>query len=206
MTSKRTVALLTVLAAVALVIVSFRPAVTGVSSDPLLGGSHLTATGGDAIPGLVTLAAALVAAALAAMTSGRIARRVSLIAYAVVAGLLLTLTVRVLADPAGVLGPLAAGRVGRSGTVDVSATATGWVWLALAAGLLAAVALVLGWLGATSWGGLGARYDREPSPASGERGERVDRAWDELSAGRDPTSGADLPQWDPNRPIDPKGQ
>jgi len=44
-------------------------------------------------------------------------------------------------------------------------------------------------LGVRAWAGPSARYEVSDagSPVAGPRGERVASAWDELSAGRDPT-------------------
>jgi hypothetical protein len=125
-----------------------------------------------------------------------VARVVALLAWAgsVAAGVVLV--VRVLADPAGVLGPVAAARVGRTGSVESVAGATAWPWVALGGLLVTVLALATAVVGSRRWGGLSARYDAPGGDehVAGPRGERVTSAWDELSAGRDPTDvGEDRP-------------
>ena len=65
------------------------------------------------------------------VAAGRIARTVAVVAYAVCVGLAVVLAVRVLLDPEAVLGPVAASRVGRTGSVETVAEATIWPWVAL---------------------------------------------------------------------------
>lgn len=192
MSSKRTVVLLTLAAGLALLVASFRPWVTGSSSDPVLAGTPLTALGSDAAPGLLSLATAVLAAGVAAVTTGPLARRIALVGYAAVLALVGGLALRALASPAGVLGPLAAAEAGRTGTLTVTAQATVWVGVALLGVLLGVGALAGAVRGQRSWGGLGARYESD-SDVPGDRGERVSSAWDELSAGRDPTDEAGDP-------------
>jgi uncharacterized membrane protein (TIGR02234 family) len=186
---KGPVVLLAVLAAGGLLVAGFRPWVSGVVDDPVLGATRIEATGAQVAPGLSALALALAAAAVAVVATGRVARVVALVAWA---GALVTaavLTGRVLADPSAALGPAAAARVGRTGSVESVADATAWPWVALAAVVVSATALVAAVIGSRRWGGLSSRYE-SPSGAdvaAGPRGERVSSAWDELSAGRDPT-------------------
>ena len=99
------------------------------------------------------------------------------------------LTVRVLRDPEAVLGPVAASRVGRTGSIENVADPTVWPWVALAACAVALLGLVGAVRGLRVWGGPSSRYEVADAggPVAGPRGERVASAWDELSAGRDPT-------------------
>ncbi|WP_377642861.1 Trp biosynthesis-associated membrane protein [Oryzobacter terrae] len=184
------VALLGLVGAFALLAVTFRPWVTGAVDDAVLGATRISATGVEVAPGLTAVALALAAAAVATVASGRVTRVVALGGWAlllVVAGLL---AVRVLLDPDGVLGPVAAARVGRTGSVETLADPTVWPVAALVALVLSLVGLAGAILGMRRWAGPSSRYEvpgTEGADVAGPRGERVGSAWDELSAGRDPT-------------------
>ncbi|MFL6150760.1 MAG: Trp biosynthesis-associated membrane protein, partial [Ornithinibacter sp.] len=119
------------------------------------------------------------------------------VAYAVCVAVAVGLAVRVLLDPAGVLGPVAASRVGRTGSVETVADATIWPWVALVACAIALAGLAGALVGMRRWGGPTQRYevpDGSTGVAAGPRGERVASDWDELSSGRDPTDvGPDAP-------------
>lgn len=189
LSSKGVVVLLALLGATGLLVSAFRPWVTGAVDDPL-GATRISATGSEVAPGLTAVALAVAAAAIAIVAAGRIGRVVATAAYAVCLAIAAALAVRVLADPDGVLGPVGASRVGRTGTVDTVADATVWPWVALVACLVALLGLVGSIAGLRSWGGPSGRYDVAGATASdvaGPRGERVRSDWDELSAGRDPT-------------------
>jgi len=140
-------------------------------------------------PGLSAVALSIAAAAIAAVAAGRIARVVALVAYAASVVIAVILTVRVLRDPEAVLGPVAASRVGRTGSIENVADPTVWPWVALAACAVALLGLVGAVRGLRVWGGPSSRYEVADAggPVAGPRGERVASAWDELSAGRDPT-------------------
>ena len=187
---KGVVALLALLGALGILVSGFRPWVTGSVDDAVLGGTPLSATGAEVAPGLGAGALAIGAAAIAVVAAGRVARVVAVVAYAACLGIAVALTVRVLADPSAVLGPVAASRVGRTGSVDAVAGATAWPWVALAAAAVALLGLVGAVAGLRTWGGPSRRYERPvegADEAAGPRGERVASDWDELSAGRDPT-------------------
>ena len=134
---------------------------------------------------------------VAVVAAGRVARTVALVLWAGCLVGAAALTVRVLADPSGVLGPVAASRVGRTGTVEATASASAWPWVALLGVLLAALALGAALVGRRRWGAPSRRYDAPGATeghVAGSRGERVTSAWDDLSAGRDPTDvGEDRP-------------
>ena len=187
---KGVVALLALLGALGILVCGFRPWVTGSVDDAVLGATQISATGTDVAPGLSAVALALGAAAIAVVAAGRIARLVAVVAYAACLAGAVALTVRVLADPSGVLGPVAASRVGRTGSVEAVASATAWPWMALGAAAVALLGLVGAVVGVRSWGGPSGRYEAPvggAEPVAGPRGERVASDWDELSAGRDPT-------------------
>ncbi len=194
LTGRGPVVLLALLGAAVVLVAGFRPWVSGTVADAVLGGSTVTATGADVAPGLSAIALAVAAAAVAAVAAGRVARLVALVLWAACLAGATVLTVRVLADPSGVLGPVAAARVGRTGSVEASAAATVWPWLALVGVLVAGLGLAGALLGRARWAGPSRRYE-VPGTAeghvAGSRGERVGTAWDDLSAGRDPTEVGD---------------
>jgi uncharacterized membrane protein (TIGR02234 family) len=197
LSSKGVVVLLALLGATGLLVSAFRPWVTGAVDDAVLGATRISATGAEVAPGLTAVALAVAAAAIAVVAAGRVARVVAVVAYAVCVAIAAALAVRVIADPAGVLGPVAASRVGRTGSVETVAHVTAWPWVALLACAVALLGLVGAVVGLRRWGGPSARYDAPGGTASdvaGPRGERVRSDWDELSAGRDPTDvGPDGP-------------
>ena len=196
LSSKGGVVLLALLGAGLLLVSGFRPWVTGSVQD-VLGATRLSATGAEVAPGLSAVALAIAAAAIAMVAAGRIARAVAVVAYAVCVAIAVALAVRVLLDPEGVLGPVAASRVGRTGSVATVADATIWPWVALLACAIALVGLAGAVVGMRRWGGPTRRYevpDGGTAVAAGPRGERVASDWDELSSGRDPTDvGPDAP-------------
>lgn len=187
---KGSVASLAILGAAGLLISGFRPWVSGAVDDAVLGASTISATGAEVAPGLSAVALAIAAAAIAVIAAGRIARVVAIIVYAACLLLAGALTARVLLDPSGALGPVAASRVGRTGSVETVAHATLWPWVAVIAIVVAALGLVGAVLGRRRWGAPTSRYEVARTDAghvAGARGERVGSDWDELSAGRDPT-------------------
>jgi len=196
LSSKGVVVLLALLGAGLLLVSALRPWVTG-AVDDVLGATRISATGSEVAPGLTAVALAIGAAAIAMVAAGRIARTVAAVAYAVCVAVAVVLAVRVLLDPAAVLGPVAASRVGRTGSVQTVATTTPWPWVALLACGIALLGLVGALVGMRRWGGPSRRYevpDGSAGVAAGPRGERVASDWDELSAGRDPTDvGPDAP-------------
>lgn len=195
--TKGAVVLLSLLAAGLLLVSAFRPWVTGAVDDAVLGATRISATGAEVAPGLTAVALAIAAAAVAVVAAGRITRVVAVVAYAVCVGVAVLLAVRVLLDPEGVLGPVAASRVGRTGSVETVAEATVWPWVALLACLVALLGLLGAVVGLRRWGGPSKRYEVPEgavADVAGPRGERVSSDWDELSAGRDPTDvGPDAP-------------
>ena len=196
LSSKGVVVLLALVGAGLLLVSAFRPWVTG-AVDDVLGATRLSATGAEVAPGLTAVALAIGAAAIAIVAAGRIARVIAVVAYALCVLVAAALAVRVLLDPEGVLGPVAASRVGRTGSVDTVAEATIWPWVALLACLVALLGLAGAVVGIRRWGGPSQRYevpDGAAADVAGPRGERVASDWDELSAGRDPTDvGPDGP-------------
>lgn len=194
LTSKAMVILLAVVGALIVLVSGSRTWVHGSVQDPL-GASQIAGTGTEVASGLAALALVGAAAALASATSGRVVRRLALVVLALTGLALGVLAGRVLQDPSGVMGSVAARAMGRTGSVQTHVSTTLWPWLCLLAALLLVVAAVGGWLGAASWRGLGARYEAQGT-ATGARGQRVASDWDRLDAGDDPTApgGRDLTQ------------
>ncbi len=198
MTTRRYAALGVLVSAVALLLATSRPWVTGRAADPVLAGASLVATGSQAAPAAVALAAVCLAALVVTLTAGRrtrVAAAVVLVASALGAAYAVA---RVLLDPADALSARAAEQAGRSGAVSVAAEVTGWMWM----GLVCAVLLV----GTCLWlavvvrgaGGLSRRFDRPVSaPAEGRAPTRS--SWDALSDGEDPTDTPPASGWHNDR-------
>ena len=167
---------------------------TGTADDAVLGSSAVSATGGQAAPGALALVLAAAAAVVAALITRPVIRRIVLGIGALAAAGATAIILRVLADPEGVLGPIAAKAVGRSGALAVRAQTTGWVEAALAATVTLTVLLLLSLWSAHRWGATSRTYDADADTVAGARGERVRSDWDALSAGHDPTDVPDAPR------------
>ncbi len=139
----------------------------------MLGATRISATGAEVAPGLSAVALAIGAAAIAIVAAGRIARVVAVVAYALCVAVAAALAVRVLLDPEGVLGPVAASRVGRTGSVETVADPTIWPWVALLACAVALLGLVGAIVGIRRWGGPSQRY--EVGEGTDRRGGRAAR-------------------------------
>jgi uncharacterized membrane protein (TIGR02234 family) len=189
--TKSGVVLLAIVGAGLLLVSGSRTWVTGTVDDAVLGASRISGTGTEVASGVVALALAALAAAIASTTSGRVVRRVTLALLLLVALGEAVFVGRVLLDPSGVLGSVAAASTGRTGTIETRASATVWPWLALGAVVLLVAAAVGGWLGSGRWRGLGARYEAPDADRAGARGQRVASDWDRLDAGEDPTDAAE---------------
>lgn len=220
LTGKRGVVVLALGGALVLVASASRTWVSGTVDDAVLGASRVSGTGSQLAPGLVAIALAGAAASLAATTSGRLVRRLSIVVLGVAALGAGGLVVAVLADPAGRLGRVAAQSTGRTGSVETHASTGAWPWLALGGSALLLAAAVAAWVGAGRWRGLSARYETPVGAATdlgvgggsasgsaaearaGARGQRVASAWESLDAGVDPTE----PAPEPSRPTEPAPQ
>ena len=189
-TSKLTVILHALVGAGVLLTSGGRTWVTGTVDDPVLGSSRILGTGSELATGVVALALVAAAAALASATSGPVVRRLTLAVLALTGVGVAFVAARVALDPEQALGAVAARSLGRTGTIETNASATSWPWIAVVASVLLVLAAVAGWFGASSWRGLGARYEA-PGAAAGPRGQRVASDWDRLDAGDDPTARAE---------------
>ncbi len=184
------VVVLTVLGAGAVLLTGSRPWVSGTVHDAVLGTSVVTASGTQVAPGLSALALVLAAAAIATVTGRRVVAMTSIALGGLALVGLVVLLVRVAGDPSGLLGPVAAASVGRTGSLPTRAGVTLWPAVGWAGVGLAAVGWAGGLLGARTWSAPSARYERRGSgsePATGPRGQRISSDWDRLSAGIDPT-------------------
>ncbi len=168
--------------------------VTGMTSDAVLGTSHVSATGTESVPGVVGLALVVLAAAVAAATAGRVGRVVALVAFGIATVALAVDVVSFLLDPDSALGRAVAHQLGRTGSVSSSGHPTAWAYAATGALVLLVLALGLAILGRRSWHGLSERYDKAEAAGegaatdvAGRRGERARTAWQQLSEGHDPT-------------------
>jgi uncharacterized membrane protein (TIGR02234 family) len=200
--TKSGVVLLALLGAGLLLVSGSRTWVTGTVDDAVLGASRISGTGTQVASGVVALALAALAAAIASTTSGRVVRRVTLALLLLAALAEAAFVGRVLLDPSGVLGSVAAASTGRTGTIETRAAATAWAWLALGAVVLLVVAAVGGWFGSGRWRGLGARYEAPDADRAGARGQRVASDWDRLDAGEDPTDPGEDPTDQGEEPTD----
>lgn len=171
--------LLVVLGALVVVITASRTWVTGSVDDAVLGARTIEATGAEAATGLVALALVVVAGAVAAATVGARARVFALVltGLAVLGGLVVV--ARVILDPDGVLGPIAAAAAGRTGSIETHASAGAWPWVAALGFGLAGVSLLALTRVRRAQQGLSTRYERP--------GRTPQSDWDQLSAGEDPT-------------------
>jgi len=156
-------------------------------TEALHGTVDVRVSGTDAAPAVLAAALVLAASALAAALVGRVGRwAVALVV--VVAGLLVVgSTIAVVRDPVAAVHEAVAHATGVGQLVgDVSTTA--WPWVAVALGVVGALAGA--WLpwAARSWARPSRRHEQAARVAPGGD-ERPDErtAWDALSRGEDPT-------------------
>ncbi|WP_338538028.1 Trp biosynthesis-associated membrane protein [Janibacter terrae] len=191
LTRKPVVVLLAVAAGIVLLAAGRADWVTG-TVDGVAGPVRAAAVGTEAAPGLAGLALVAMAASVAATTSGRVARWISLAVLGAVGAGVIALALRAVVDAPDVLGSVAATHSGATGTLEATGSATAWPWIAVVAAGLLLLACVGGILGGRRWGGLGRRYERpggdgDGGQVGGARGERVDSDWDRVTLGDDPS-------------------
>lgn len=189
LTRKPVVVLLAVAGGLVLLAAGRAEWITG-TVDGIAGPVRASAPGAEAAPGLAGLALVAMAAAIAATTSGRIARWVSLLALVSVALGTIALALRAVLDAPTVLGSVAAAESGGTGALEATGSATAWPWVAVVAGLMLLVAAGGAFVGSRSWGALSGKYERpagEAADVGGARGERVDSDWDRVTRGDDPS-------------------
>lgn len=174
-----------VLAAVALALIVLgvsRTWVSGTVKDAVLQNTDVSVGGGAAAPAVVACALVGAAGIVAALTTGRIAKRIAAVIAAIAGLIALVATITVISGPAGALRERAVTLTGHTGSTDVSAHLTPWPWVTLVGAVLLAVSGLLAFVGTARWSGLSASYD---APSGGRRKTVSD--WDRLSQGEDPT-------------------
>lgn len=175
------------LSALVVVVTAGRPWVRGTVDDAMIGGSLQEATGQEAVTGFVALGLVILAGAVAAAATRRLGRRVAAVILLVTAIGMSALVLRVILDPGGVLGSIAAASTGRTGALTATGEATAWAYVAVLPALGGLVSAALAWRGARAWPEPSAAYDRPGAERPGRRGERVASDWERLSEGEDPT-------------------
>ena len=184
---------LAALTALGTAVAARQPWVRGTVDDAMIGGSLQEVTGQEAVTGFVALGLVVLAGAVAAAATRRVGRRVASVVLLVAGAVMGVLVTGVLLDPATVLGTSAATVTGRTGTLEASADATAWAYLALVPAIGAVLTGVLCWRGVTRWPLPSAAYDRPDADRPGGRGERVASDWERLSGGEDPTTDRGTP-------------
>lgn len=177
----------TLIAAVVVLASGSRIWVHGTVHDAVLSDSQVDVTGSQAASGVVAAALVGAAAVLAAITGGRIIRRVGAIALALAGVLVVVLALRVQLDPSSIVGEQAATRTGRTGSVDADGTARIWVMIVLLAGLAMTFTGIVTLLSVRAWGGLSSRYESPAAEQETDRATDAESAWERLSRGEDPT-------------------
>ncbi len=180
------------------VLAAGRTWVTAAPSD-VPGVATVPVAGSQVAPAASALALTAAAAAVALLVTGRIGRRLAA-GVLLLAGVGVVVTaVLVVADPAGAAQGAVASATGRTGGALPPTTLSGWVWLALAAGLLIAGCGAYGLLRAARWPAPGRRFETAsggagPAPVAGSgatatapQAPDTIGAWDALSRGDDPT-------------------
>lgn len=187
---KLVVVLLAVAAGIILLAAGRADWITG-TVDGVAGPVRASAVGTEAAPGLAGLALVAMAAAVAATTSGRIARWICILALVAVGGGVIALSLRAVLDAPAVLGGVSASHSGTTGELEAVGSATTWPWVAVAAAVLLLVAAAGAAVGSRTWGALGRKYERpageDAAEVGGARGERVDSDWDRVTRGDDPS-------------------
>lgn len=180
--TKRHVLLTAFVALVVLVLGISRTWVSGTVKDAVLQNADVAVGGSSAAPAVVATALVGAAGILAALTTGRLARRVAAVVAALAGVVAVVSTVVVIRDPLAVVRGRAGSLTGHTGAPDVTAQLTVWPWVSLVGAALLTLAGVFAVIGTRRWLGLSASYD---SPVAGKRKTVSD--WDRLSQGEDPT-------------------
>ncbi|GMA85072.1 hypothetical protein GCM10025868_03220 [Angustibacter aerolatus] len=138
---ERTLAVLLALAgAAACLLAGSRTWVRGTVVDDLLGRVPLTASGRQAAPVVVAVAVVALAAALAVAVGRRVGRTVAGLVLVLAGAAAAAGAVSALGTPASALTEQVVRATARTGAGTVTATVTGWPWLAVVGGALTAVA------------------------------------------------------------------
>lgn len=167
---------------------------TARGAEALHGTVDVTVAGTDAAPGVLAAALVLAASGVAVALVGRLGRWVVAVVVAAAGVLVVASSLAAVRDPAAAVHEAVAQATGVGHLVGGIATSA-WPWLAVAAGVLDALAGV--WLVRVSraWAGPSRRHEAAPDAAQGARAAAPDdtqpadgrTAWDALSRGDDPT-------------------
>lgn len=190
-TGRRSLALAVLLAVVGLILAAVAARarwVTLLPRDPELPGStSVRLTGRQLVPSVLPLALVGVAGVLAAAAAGRMVRGVLRVLAAVVV-VLAGVGLAVLAAGAAT-GPASHGsslEVARQAAASIATAASPIGWVAVAGGVSVALAGCVALVGGSSWPGLAARYERDPSTPSRATAAPA-TPWDAIERGDDPT-------------------
>ena len=189
-TTKRSVILLSLIAAVLAAIVSGRTWINGSLNDGVIASSKVDVTGNQAVPGYFGIALVAVAGVLAAATAGRIARWPAALVSLIASVALLVVTLLTLGDPASAVKTRMTSVTGHNGEAVARGTFTPWFWAAVFAGLLSVAASLLALLGVRRWAGLSRRYD---APTETKAPTTHESDWDLMNRGIDPTDTETAP-------------
>ncbi len=179
-----------------------RPWVLAEVADPVLGVAGVPVSGTEVAPTAGALALLALAATLTGVLTRGWTRTVALLLATVSGGWLVWAGGRALWDPAGSVQDAVSATAASSAQVVQDAAVTPWPWLVVLGGIGLAVGSVVGLLeDRDGTRGVTARPERQtrsgaarkPGPAQAD--ERARRAaasaWEDLSAGRDPTTDHD---------------
>ena len=158
----------------------------------LEGGQRLSVDGQAAAPGLSALGLACLALAGALTIAGRVLRIAlgvveTLIGVAVVFTAVSAITAPVTASASTITAATAVSGSESIAAIVVSIAASGWPWLAVAAGALIAAAGLAVIVLSSRWPGPTRKYESTEAPAADDTTTPLD-AWDSLSGGSDPTT------------------
>ena len=183
-----------------------RPWVQAQVEDPVLGALMVPVSGTEVAPTAGALALLALAATLTALLTRGWTRTVALVLAVLSGGWLVWAGVGATRDPAGSVQDAVLATAASSAQVVREAAVTPWPWLVVAAGTGLVAGGVLGLLGerrrsrrpgtpdrADTPGSSGTAASREPRPVRADEQARRDAAsaWEDLSAGRDPTTDAE---------------
>lgn len=174
-----------------------RPWVQAQVEDPVLGMVAVPVSGTEVAPTAGALALLALAATLTGVLTRGWTRTVALVLAVLSGGWLVWAGVGAVRDPEGSVQEAVLATAASSAQVVQDASATPWPWLVVAAGCALVVGGALGLLGERRHRdrtGPPGRSDRDPTagpgPVRADEQARRDAAsaWEDLSAGRDPTT------------------
>lgn len=193
-TSKRTVVTLGVLGAALAAISASQPWGTGTAVREIVGMRTVTGTGGQIAPLVPGLALVGGAAAVAAATTGRVARLVAAVAVLLAGLATLGVTAWTLTHLGAALGDRAASLAQSRSTIEMTADATPWPWLAALGGLVLVGDGLLALVAVRRWAAPSRRYERPGAAAPAQELS----LWEQVGREDDALDGApEEPRSDP---------